>query len=257
VTSNDTATPTPSPTRDQVIAALGHTRERGDLHPNWDSVLVRLRQAAERHTALRAARELLERERQALTGKTGTDPLEARPSSGMAVYDAIAKVGELETEALCRYVCLGQAALELVAAGATPASWHEPLPGEEPRRDPLTNRPDLPVPGPELEELCVPKALTQAPGVDLLEMALRQFDALETADQEYEDLFGCNEHCAELEDGCSGGPHVPEHLIEQEAALLEELDREPDYVAGYADAVAWTLTHGLRDRLRAPIDTDT
>jgi hypothetical protein len=168
-----------------VIAALGAMADRTGLRPNWRSVLGRLRQAAERHTTLRAARELLERERPALAGETGTDPARARPSAGLAVYDAIAKVGELETEALCRYVCLGQATLELVATGAAPASWHEPLPGEEPQRDPLTNRAVLPEPGPELEELCVPEALEQTPGVELLHMALRQFDALEAAREEY------------------------------------------------------------------------
>jgi hypothetical protein len=26
--------------------------------------------------------------------------------------------------------------------------------------------------------------------------------------------------------------------------------RGPEYLAGYADAIAWTLTHELRDRLR-------
>ncbi len=30
-----------------------------------------------------------------------------------------------------------------------------------------------------------------------------------------------------------------------------ELNRGPECLADYADAVAWTLTHGLRDRLRA------
>jgi hypothetical protein len=121
VSTNDT-TPTPWPTRDQVITALGTMQNRDDLHPNWASVLGRLRQEAERHTALRAARELLHRERQALAGETGTDPIDARPSGALAVFDAIAKVGELETMALCRYVRCGQAALELAATGAAPAS---------------------------------------------------------------------------------------------------------------------------------------
>jgi len=40
-------------------------------------------------------------------------------------------------------------------------------------------------------------------------------------------------------------------MIEEEATLLEELDLGLNYVADYADAVAWTLTHGLRDRLCA------
>jgi hypothetical protein len=60
------ATPTPWPTRDQVVTALGTMQDREDLHPNWRSVLGRLRQDAERHTALRAAGELPERERQTL-----------------------------------------------------------------------------------------------------------------------------------------------------------------------------------------------
>jgi hypothetical protein len=34
-TSDTTATPTPWPTRDQVIAALGTMQDRDDLHPNW------------------------------------------------------------------------------------------------------------------------------------------------------------------------------------------------------------------------------
>jgi hypothetical protein len=61
-----TAAPTPWPTSDQVITALGTMQDREDLHPNWRSVLGRLRQDAERHTALRAAGELPERERQTL-----------------------------------------------------------------------------------------------------------------------------------------------------------------------------------------------
>jgi hypothetical protein len=61
-----TAAPTPWPTSDQVITALGTMQDREDLHPNWRSVLGRLRQDAERHTALRAAGELPESERQTL-----------------------------------------------------------------------------------------------------------------------------------------------------------------------------------------------
>jgi hypothetical protein len=73
VTTNETtATPTPWPTRDQVITALGEAREHGDLHANWDSVLGRLCQAAEQHTALHATRELLHRERQTLTARPAT-----------------------------------------------------------------------------------------------------------------------------------------------------------------------------------------
>jgi hypothetical protein len=33
------------------------------------------------------------------------------------------------------------------------------------------------------------------------------------------------------------------------------MERGPEYLSDYADAVAWTLTHGLRDRLRAPAGT--
>jgi hypothetical protein len=175
VTTNETtATPTPWPTRDQVITALGTMQDRDDLHPNWRSVLGRLRPEAERHTALRAARELLHRERQALAGETGTDSAHARPSGALAIFDAIAKVGELETMALCRYACCGQAALELAAAGAAPASWSEPLPGERPRVD-GDEQPLLPEPGEGLGDLRVPEALAGAPGVDLLRMALRGF----------------------------------------------------------------------------------
>jgi hypothetical protein len=42
-TSGSTATPTPWPTSDQVITALGTIQDREDLHPNWASVLGRLR----------------------------------------------------------------------------------------------------------------------------------------------------------------------------------------------------------------------
>jgi hypothetical protein len=173
VSTNDTtATPTPWPTKDQVITALGTMQDRDDLHPNWRSVLGRLRQGPERYTALRAARELLHGERQALAGETGTNPAHARPSGALAVFDAAAKVGELETMALCRYVCCGQAALELVAAGGAPASWSEPLPGERPRVD-GDEQPLLPEPGEGLGDLRVPEALADAPGVDLLHTALR------------------------------------------------------------------------------------
>ncbi len=243
-----TAAPTPWPTSDQVIAALGTMQDRDDLHPNWRSVLGRLRQDAERHTALRAARELLHRERQTLAGET--DAGRPRPSGALAVFDAIAKVGELETMALCRYVCCGQAALELVATGGAPASWSEPLPGERPRLD-GDEQPLPPEPGGMPGDLRVPEALADAPGVDLLHVALRQFAALEAAAQEWEDAFGCNEYCDELEDGCHGGPHLPEHLIDDANELEREMDRGPEYLADYADAVAWTLTHGLRDRLCA------
>jgi len=221
--------------------------DRDDLHPNWRSVLGRLRQDAERHTALRAARELLHRERQALAGET--DAGRPRPSAGMAIFDAAAKVGELETMALCRYVRCAQSALELVATGGAPASWSEPLPGERPRLD-GDGQPLLPEPGEGPGDLRVPEALADAPGVDLLHLVLRQFAALEAAHQEWEDAFG-NEYCDELEDGCHGGPHLPEHMINTANELEREMDRGPEYLADYADAVAWTLTHGLRDRLCA------
>jgi hypothetical protein len=242
------ATPTPWPTRDQVITALGTMQDRDDLQPNWRSVLGRLRQDAERHTALRAARELLEQERQILAGET--DPIDARPSGALAVFDAAAKVGELETMALCRYACCAQAALELVAAGSAPASWSDPLPGERPRLD-GEGQPLLPEPGEGLGDLRVPEALADAPGVDLLHVALRGFAALEAAAQEWEDAFGCNEYCDELEDGCHGGPHIPEHMIDEANELEREMDRGPEYLADYADAAAWTLAHGLRGRLCA------
>jgi hypothetical protein len=242
------AAPTPWPTRDQVITALGTIQGRGDLHPNWRSVLGRLRQDAERHTALRAARELLHRECQTLAGET--DAGHPRPSGALAVFDAIAKVGELETRALCRYVCCAQAALELVATGGAPASWSEPLPGERPRID-GDEQPLPPEPGGMPGDLRVPEALADAPGVDLLHVALRQFAALEAAAQEWEDAFGCNEWCDELEDDCHGGPHIPEHMIDDANEIQREMDRAPKYLADYADAAAWTLTHGLRDRLHA------
>jgi len=245
-----TAAPTPWPTSDQVIAALGTMQDRDDLHPNWRSVLGRLRQDAERHTALRAARELLHRERQTLAGET--DAGRPRPSGALAVFDAIAKVGELETMALCRYVCCGQAALELVATGGAPASWSEPLPGERPRLD-GDEQPLPPEPGGMPGDLRVPEALADAPGVDLLHVALRQFNAITAAEDEWEELFGCNDYCADYEDGCGGGPHIPEHMIDEAREIEREMDRAPEYLADYADAAAWTLTHGLRDRLRPTV----
>ncbi len=250
-TNDRTTTPTPWPTRDQVITALGTLQDRDDLHPNWRSVLGRLRQDAEQHTALRAARELLERQRQTLAGETGTEPTRARPSGSLAVFDAIAKVATLETMALCAYACCAQAALEQVAIGAAPASWSEPLPGEQPRLD-GDGEPLLPEPGEGLGDLRVPEALAGAPGVDLLHVALRQFNALEAARREWDDAFGCNEWCDELEDGCGGGPHIPEHMIDEAHEIEREMDRAPEYLADYADAAAWTLIHGLRERLRAP-----
>jgi len=252
VSTNSTATPPPWPTRDQVIAALGTMGDRDDLHPNWGSVLGRLRQDAERHTALRAARELLEHERQALAGeRPDAAPVDARPSGSLAVFDAITKVAELEAMALCAYVRCGQAALELAAVGAAPASWSEPLAGERPRVD-GDGEPLPPEPGEALGDLRVPEALAGAPGVDLLHVALRQFAALEAARQEWEDAFGCNEWCDDLEAGCGGGPHISEHMIDEAHEIEREMDRAPEYLADYADAAAWTLTHGLRDRLHAP-----
>jgi len=102
----------------------------------------------------------------------------------------------------------------------------------------------------------VAEVLTDAPGVDLLHVALRQFAALEAARQEWEDAFGCNEYCDELEDGCHGGPHIPEHMIDDANEIEREMDRGPEYLADYADAAAWTLTHGLRDRLRTPAGSE-
>jgi len=251
-TTSTTTTPTPWPTGDQVIAALG-MQDCGDLHPNWHSVLGRLRQDAERHTALRAARELLERERLALAGeRPDADPVDARPSGSLAIFDAIAKVGELETMALCAYVRCGQAALELSAAGAAPASWSEPLPGERPRVD-GDGEPLLPEPGEARGDLRVPEPLAGAPGVDLLHVVLRQFNAITAAEDEWEELFGCNDYCADYEDGCGGGPHIPEHMIDEAREIEREMDRAPEYLADYADAAAWTLTHGLRDRLRPTV----
>jgi hypothetical protein len=238
-----------------VITALGTMQDRDDLHPNWRSVLGRLRQDTERHTAPRAAGELLHRERQALAGENGTNPARARPSGALAVFDAAAKVGELEIMALCRYACHAQAALELVATGAAPASWSDPLPGERPRVD-GDEQPLLPEPGDRRRELRVPEALVDAPGVDLLHVALRQFVALEAAAQEWEDAFGCNEYCADLEDGCHGGPHILEHMIDDANEIEREMDRAREYLADYADAAAWTLTHGLRDRLHAPASAE-
>jgi hypothetical protein len=105
-------------------------------------------------------------------------------------------------------------------------------------------------------DLRVPEALADAPGVDLLHVALRQFAALEAAAQEWEDAFGCNEYCDELEDGCHGGPHTPEHMIDDANEIEREMDRAPEYLADDADAAAWTLTHGLRDRLHAPASAE-
>jgi hypothetical protein len=95
------------------------------------------------------------------------------------------------------------------------------------------------------------EALEQAPGVELIGMALQGFAALQAAHEDWQDTFGCNEYCDELEEGCGGGPHISEHMIDYARELEREMDREPDYMADYADAVAWTLMHGLRDRLRA------
>jgi hypothetical protein len=252
-TNASTATPTPWPTRDQVITALGTMQDRGDLHPNLRSVLGRLRQDAERHTALRAARELLERERPALAGETGTEPVHARPSGALAVFDAIAKVGELETMALRRYACCAQGALELVATGGAPRPGPTRCPASDPGSTATACR-CCRSRGTGAGDLRVPEALADAPGVDLLHVALRQFAALEAAAQEWEDAFGCNEYCDELEDGCSGGPHIPEHMIDEANELereMDRMDRVPECLADYADAAAWTLTHGLRDRLGA------
>ena len=179
-------------------------------------------------------------------------PLDARPSGSLAVFDAIAKVGELEALALGGYVCCAQAALELVATGDAPASWSGLLPGEAPRQD-GDGVPLLPEPGESPGDLRVPKALTVATGVYLLHMALRQFAAITAAEDEWEALFGCSDYCADLGVGvtCGGGPHIPEHMLDTATEIEREMDRAPEYLADYADAIAWTLTHGLRDRLRA------
>jgi len=135
------------------------------------------------------------------------------------------------------------------------ASWSEALPGERPRVD-GDEQPLLPEPGEGPGDLRVPEALAGASGVDLLHVALRQFAVLEAARQEWEDAFGCNEYCDELEDGCHGGPHIPEHMIDDANEIEREMDRGPEYLADYADAAAWTLTHGLRDRLRTPAGSE-
>jgi hypothetical protein len=40
-------------------------------------------------------------------------------------------------------------------------------------------------------------------------------------------------------------------MIDEANEIEREMERAPEYLADYADAAAWTLTHGLRDRLRA------
>jgi hypothetical protein len=44
---------------------------------------------------------------------------------------------------------------------------------------------------------------------------------------------------------------ILEHMIDEANEIEREMERAPEYLADYADAAAWTLTHGLRDRLRA------
>jgi hypothetical protein len=100
------------------------------------------------------------------------------------------------------------------------------------------------------------EAIAPAAGVDLLHQALRQFNAITAAEDEWEELFGCNDYCADDEDGCGGGPHIPEHMIDTANELEREAERAPEYLADDADAVAWTPTHGLRDQLRALAGAD-
>jgi hypothetical protein len=40
-------------------------------------------------------------------------------------------------------------------------------------------------------------------------------------------------------------------MIDDANEMEREMDRAPECLADYADAAAWTLTHGLRDRLGA------
>ncbi len=46
-------------------------------------------------------------------------------------------------------------------------------------------------------------------------------------------------------------------MIDEAREIEQEMDRSPEYLADYADAAAWTLTHGLRDRLRAPAGAES
>lgn len=50
---------------------------------------------------------------------------------------------------------------------------------------------------------------------------------------------------------------IPEHQIEASQELLAEAERWDDYLADYADAVTYTLTTTLRDRLSQPAQATT
>lgn len=232
------------PTREQVRLALNAVLDDEDTLPEgWRAVLVRIRSDLERLIGVSPCLHLLHDNHDSLAGEVEPGAHERPPGIHMGVYYAHNAVAALWRRYVYRYARRAQAALNAVAEGITP-DWNAPLPGERETAGPLEEH------EPTAPDVELPAALAERDDLGLIRAALSELAAAEQAADEEGEM-------GEYEDEETGETRhsIPEHLIDASQELLAEAERWDDYLADYADAVAYTLATTLRHRLTKPAAT--
>lgn len=229
---NAQAGPVTIPATADVARALRDACAPGVLAPGWRPVIHRLASRAERLAGATLAADLL---RCQLQGHAERQVDTLGPGALGAVLDVANYAEDQLRDAVHRYAWRAIATLGILTVGgaANPGSWH--LPGEDLAEAERVPDAEPSLPG-WLAELRLP----------LLALAERQLLGVEMAEAERRDAFEVtDEETGLLRD------YVPEHRMAEAAELEAEAARWQDYVGQWADAVAWTLVHDLRDRLAA------
>lgn len=251
----DTTTPTPWPSREQLLGALRAAASDPDVPIGWCGVLARLLTKGRYQAELRAA---LRR----LTDRTvGADETPDEITHAELADNAALRLGYYQglgaLERSCDreafiYAHLAQAALDTFAAGITPVWFDSPLEGEHRthRRGCASgcgcgeqNVIDTPEP-------TLPDALVAAEGTYLIRCALRQLEDAVEAGREYEEMGEYENDEGDI------GHCIPEHMLGDAEQLYDEARRWHDYVGDFADAVAYTLATTWLPRLTAAARID-
>lgn len=238
----DTTTPNQWPTREQLLGALHNAASDPDVPIAWRGVFARLRNTGRYQAELRAAlRRLTDR-------PVGDDDVPDEITDAELADNAALRLGFYQGIGVLERTCdretfiyahLAQAALDTLAAGATPAGFDVPLDGER-RTHRVGERTVIDTPEPSL-----PDALVAAEGSYLIRCALGQLEEAVEAGQEYEEM-------GEFEDDEGNVGHcIPEHMLDEAEQLHDHAIRWHDHVADFADAVAYTLATTWRPRLAA------